>query len=144
MPNHVDGYRQWPFLTAEEFELACAFFDQKYIKTKLGPTRQTFKIHSRRALTTGVPYIEIIRLLGLPEDDDELALAFQSLGGVSKSNADLEMRMAEDADEVRGHVFRTESQIVSGCFLYFPSSSLAELLLGSSSLKSDISSSTGQ
>jgi ubiquitin-like-conjugating enzyme ATG10 len=80
MTHHRDEYRQWPFLNQEAFELACAFFDQRYVRASLGPTRQIFKIRSRRALTTGNSYIEILRLLQLPEDEDELSLALAKLG----------------------------------------------------------------
>lgn len=104
MMAHHDEYRQWPFLTEEEFELACAFFDQRYVRASLGPTRQIFKIRSRRTATTGSSYIEILRLLQLPEDEDELSLALAKLGkggGDLGSANDVEMDTTEeDADEV--------------------------------------------
>ena len=98
--SHRDEYRQWPFVNEEEFELACAFFDQKYVRASLGPTRQIFKIRSRRTLTTGITYLEILRLLKLPEDEDDLSAAFARLGGDLTSTKDVEMNMAEDADQV--------------------------------------------
>lgn len=98
--SHRDDYQQWPFLNNEEFELACAFFDQKYVRASLGPTRQIFKIRSRRTLTTGVTYLEILRLLQLPEDDDGLSAAFAKLSGDFSSTKDVEMIMAEDEDHV--------------------------------------------
>jgi len=104
--SHQDEYRQWPFLTPEEFELDCAFFDQKYVRAELGPTRQIFKIRPRRILTTGNSYIEILRLLQLPEEDDGLLLALKKLGqdgdeltsghGMNFDTTD------EDEDKVRG------------------------------------------
>jgi len=98
--SYRDEYQQWPFLNEEEFELACALFDQKYIQAKLGPTRQIFKIRARRTMTTGISYIEILRLLKLPEDDVDLLDAFGRLGGGEGRVLDMEM-MNEDADEVR-------------------------------------------
>ncbi|KAE9381395.1 hypothetical protein N431DRAFT_476228 [Stipitochalara longipes BDJ] len=101
MSHQRDEYRQWPFLNQEEFELACAFFDQRYVRASLGPTRQIFKIRSRRTLTTGESYIEILRLLQLPEDDNELSLALANLGtgDDSKLGNDVEMDTTEeDAD----------------------------------------------
>jgi ubiquitin-like-conjugating enzyme ATG10 len=96
--SHRAEYAQYPFLAPSEFELACAFFDQRYIRAKLGPTRQIFKIRLRRTLTTGESYIEILRLLNLKDDDDgvgdELAAAIGRLGG-----GDVEMR-DEDEDMV--------------------------------------------
>ena len=98
--SHRDEYRHWPFLNEEEFELACALFDQKYVQAKLGPTRQIFKIRARRTMTTGVSYIEILRLLKLPEDDLDLLDAFGKLGGDDGGLSDMEI-MNEDGDEVR-------------------------------------------
>ena len=92
-------YAQYPSLTRSEFELACAFFDQRYIRAKLGPTRQIFKIRLRRTLTTGESYIEILRLLNLKDGDgeeDELAAMIGKLGG---GEGDVEMR-DEDEDVV--------------------------------------------
>jgi ubiquitin-like-conjugating enzyme ATG10 len=104
MFQHHDEYRQWPFLNQEEFELACAFFDQRYVRASLGATRQMFKIRSRRTLTTGESYIELLRLLQLPENEDELSLALSKLGtGVvdPRSGGDMEMDTTEeDADNV--------------------------------------------
>lgn len=101
--SHRDEYRQWPFLNEEEFDLACAYFDQRYVKAKLGPTRQIFKIRSRRTATTGTSYIEIIRLLQLPEDQDEFSLALGRLcaseSSLSGGGMDLDT-MNEDTDEV--------------------------------------------
>jgi ubiquitin-like-conjugating enzyme ATG10 len=104
MTHHREEYQQWPFLNQEEFELACAFFDQRYVRASLGPTRQLFKIRSRRTLTTGNSYIEILRLLQLPEDEDELSLALAKLG---KEGSDFNLgngmgidTTEEDRDEV--------------------------------------------
>jgi len=103
MMAHHNEYMQWPFLTQEEFELACAFFDQRYVRASLGPTRQAFKIRSRRTAIMGSSYIEILRLLQLPEDEHELSLALAKLGnGGSDSGLSNDMQMdttAEDADE---------------------------------------------
>ncbi|PBP28217.1 hypothetical protein BUE80_DR000733 [Diplocarpon rosae] len=105
---HRDEYRHWPFLNQEEFELAGAFFDQKYIRAKLGPTRKSFKVRSQRVATTGDFYIEILRLLQPLDNADELSLALERLGGRgglgdeedTKDNADMGMDTAEeDADQ---------------------------------------------
>jgi ubiquitin-like-conjugating enzyme ATG10 len=95
--SHHDEYRQWPFLTQEEFELACAFFDRKYIRAELGPRRRTFKIRHRRNATTGETFIEVLRLLSLPDNEDDLVAALAKLG--EDSNTVLEMEIDED-DEV--------------------------------------------
>ena len=103
MSQQCDEYRQWPFLSDEEFELACAFFDQRYVQATLGPARQNFKVRSQRTATTGNSYIEILRLLQLPEDEDELSLALANLGkgGGDLGSGDIVMdAMEEDTDEV--------------------------------------------
>ncbi|KAL2065032.1 hypothetical protein VTL71DRAFT_4172 [Oculimacula yallundae] len=92
---HQEDYQHWPFLNQEEFELVCAFFDQKYIRAELGPTRKIFKIRSRRVATTGNSYIEILRLLQLPEDGDELSKALGMLGGGGFSGGDDEKNDAD-------------------------------------------------
>jgi len=106
--SHRGGYRQWPFLTDEEFELACAFFDQKYVKAKLGPTRKIFKIRLRRTATTGSSHIEILRLLQLPAEDDGLSLALERLNRDEETKRELDIDMvtvSEDADQVSSSVF---------------------------------------
>lgn len=101
--SHRSQYQQWPFLTQEEFELACAFFDAKYVRAELEPTRKIFKVRHRRSLATGMSFIEILRLLNLPEDDDDLALAFGKMGGHEHLSSTPIMEIDginEDGDEV--------------------------------------------
>ncbi|CAG8956076.1 hypothetical protein HYFRA_00011860 [Hymenoscyphus fraxineus] len=97
--SHQHEYRQWPFLTEEEFNLACAFLDQRYIRAQLGPTRKIFKINSRRTATTGGLSIEILRILQLVNDEDELSMALGKLsGGEDHSRMDMDISN-EEADE---------------------------------------------
>lgn len=98
---HHDEYRNWPFVTKEEFELACHYFDRTYLGAKLGGTRKAFKINLRRTLTTGETYIEILRLLQPPEDEDELSLAMSRLGtgDTSKSALDMEVNMVDEEED---------------------------------------------
>ena len=112
MMAHHGNYRQWPFLAEDEFELACAHFDQRYIQAKLGPTRKIFKICPRKALTTGATYIEIIRLLQLPEDHNDLILQFEKLSGGGElvtSQMDIDTAAAEEEDEVTDESFDNET-----------------------------------
>ncbi|KAH8815021.1 hypothetical protein F5884DRAFT_160420 [Xylogone sp. PMI_703] len=99
--SHRDEYRQWPFLSSEEFELACAYFEQRYVSAKLGPTRNILKINSRRTATAGECYIEILRLISLSEEDDnDLSLALAKLSPSEKAvpEVDIEMIISEDVD----------------------------------------------
>lgn len=101
MALHHDEYLKWPFVTQEEFELACHYFDRIYLGAKLGGTRKAFKVRLRRTLTTGETYIEILRLLQPPEDEDELLLAMSRLGtGDESTNAlDTEVNMIEEEED---------------------------------------------
>jgi ubiquitin-like-conjugating enzyme ATG10 len=102
MSSHGE-YQQWPFLTQEEFELACAFFDQQYIQAKLGPTRRIFKIRHRRNATTGASYIEILRLINPTEEDDGLSMALGKLNSNGSPALGMAMEVdgeCEDEDEV--------------------------------------------
>jgi ubiquitin-like-conjugating enzyme ATG10 len=100
MADSRHEYKQWPFLNEEEFDLACAYFDRRYVRAKLGPNRQVFKIRHRRALTTNTTYLEILRLLELPQDDDDLSDIFAKLGKGLISERDAEMEDAEEEDHV--------------------------------------------
>jgi hypothetical protein len=93
-----DEYGQWPFLNEEEFELACAFFDRRYVKSNLGPKRAIFKVRHRRLATTSGSYIEILRLLQIPEEADELSSMLERLGG-SHGHVTVEEDMHIDAKE---------------------------------------------
>lgn len=103
---HRSEYRQWPFLNHEEFELACAFFDQKYIQANLGPTRRIFKVSHKRIATTGASYLEIVRLINVPDDVGDLSNAFQKLdaGSVLVSSQEMDVHMIEDEDDNVGDV----------------------------------------
>jgi ubiquitin-like-conjugating enzyme ATG10 len=46
-------------------------------------------------LTAGTSYIEILRILQLPEDEDELSLA---LAGLGKSGGDIDLANSTDVD----------------------------------------------
>ncbi|EDO02036.1 predicted protein [Sclerotinia sclerotiorum 1980 UF-70] len=103
MAVHRDEYRQWPFLTEEEFELACAYLDRRYIRAELGPARKNLKLRMGRTATTGSCFIEIIRLLQPPKDDDDLLLALSNLSSGHAPNPtpspEVDM-MDEDEDDV--------------------------------------------
>ncbi|TGO08998.1 hypothetical protein BTUL_0183g00140 [Botrytis tulipae] len=102
MATHRHEYRQWPFLTEEEFELACAFLDRRYCRASLGPARKNLKLSMGRTATTGSCYVEIIRLIHPPKDDDDLLLALSNLSsGYAPNSApsqEVDM-MDEDEDD---------------------------------------------
>lgn len=104
MMSYKDEYNHWPFLTDEEFELACAFLDSRYTKAKLGPVRKTFKLRLRRTATTGAASIEILRLLNITNDDGDLSELIDKLWTCSAeehSATEMEVDMPnEDQDNV--------------------------------------------
>lgn len=53
----------WPFLSQEEFELACSSLNQRYIQAKQKSNSLTFKLTHRYIAASGSSYIQIIRLL---------------------------------------------------------------------------------
>ena len=57
-------------------------------------------------MTTGATYIEIIRLVQLPEDQDDLVRALEKLGREPlESQMDVDMAMSDEEDEVGGTSF---------------------------------------
>lgn len=62
MTHHVN-YMHWPFLSQEEFELACSSLNQRYIQAKQKSNSLTFKLTHRYIAASGSSYIQIIRLL---------------------------------------------------------------------------------
>lgn len=98
---HHGEYRQWPCLNEEEFQLAAAYFDRKYISAELGPTRRVLRINVRRSLT-GAIWIEIIRLLQPPEDPDDLIRQLERLSGGEEPavSGEMDIEMGEEDDEV--------------------------------------------
>jgi ubiquitin-like-conjugating enzyme ATG10 len=99
---HHSEYRQWPFLTPQEFDVACSYFDRRYIQAKLGPVRKIFKISHHRSLTTAASYVEILRLLQLPKDPTGLIRLLEKLGAESVVSEvmDIDTPMAEEQDDV--------------------------------------------
>ncbi|KAI0998536.1 hypothetical protein K3495_g9660 [Podosphaera aphanis] len=100
--TYRDGYSHWPFVTQSEFDLACAFFDQKYVRAKLGKARLTFKLRPGWVATTGTSYIEILRPLVPYANVEELSVALQSLGIVQDDATGCDIKvdsMDEDGDE---------------------------------------------
>ena len=97
-----DCIRNHPFLTQEEFSLACHLLDQKYIAATLGQERQAFRLRLQHSLPTGSISISIIKPIDVSKNDISLSLDLQSLGWGDKTvTTDTLMDVdAEDADTV--------------------------------------------
>jgi ubiquitin-like-conjugating enzyme ATG10 len=111
-------FKNYPFLTGEEFAEVCHYLDRRYCQATLGPLRRQWKLRVCSALNTvfslGPEYstfLQIIRPLDQGGvDDDELArymdsLSFDSTSGGPKldrvaldAETDTKMREAEEAD----------------------------------------------
>jgi ubiquitin-like-conjugating enzyme ATG10 len=97
-----DEPHNYPFLTQEEFNLACHLLDQKYIATSLGRERREFRLQVQRSLISNAVYLSIAKPLDISKTDLSLVLDLQALGWESKDDAlDINMDMdAEEADSV--------------------------------------------
>jgi ubiquitin-like-conjugating enzyme ATG10 len=118
--NNMEGFkkssefRNYPFLTSEEFAEVCHQLDRRYIQAELGPLRRQWKLRVNTSLimafTPGAEYstyIQIIHPVDLDLDDGDLSAALDKLSfdvthGVEGAlvDADQQMREAEDQDEV--------------------------------------------
>lgn len=111
-------FKNYPFLTLEEFAEACHQLDRKYVQAKLGPVRRQWKLRVNTALIMAFTpaaeystYIQIIRPLEVDLDDGNLSAALDKLSfdathdtETASMEADEQMLEAEAQDEVKeGH-----------------------------------------
>lgn len=105
-------FRNYPFLTGEEFAEVCHHLDRRYCQATLGPIRRQWKLRTCSALNTSFAlgpenntYLQIIRPLEGELDDGDLSSILESLSVGNSSarpgvEADSNMLEAEAADEV--------------------------------------------
>lgn len=99
-------FREYPFLTDEEFELACHYLDNRYMHSNLGPKRRSFKLRVQRSLAGGTPYVTIITPITIADDNiDELLDLSVLSAGDRESDTDMDGLQSmdiegEDADMV--------------------------------------------
>lgn len=107
-------FRNYPFLTGEEFAEVCHHLDRRYCQATLGPVRRQWKLRVCSALNTSFAlgreystYIQIIRPLEGELDDGNLSkfldnLSFDEPADSAETDveADRDMVEAEEADEV--------------------------------------------
>ena len=101
MASH-DELCNYPFLSKEEFSLACHLLDQKYIAAYLGQERRAFRLRLQHSLISDAIYLSITRPIDLSKNDLNITLDLQTLGwGEKDDSEDILMDMdAEDADSV--------------------------------------------
>lgn len=97
-----DSISNYPFLTPEEFSLACHLLDQKYIAATLGQERRAFRLRFQHSLLNDSVSISITKPVDLSRSDLSLSLDLKALSWADENLAtdslmDLD---AEDADTV--------------------------------------------
>nr|ABP01777.1 hypothetical protein [Ophiostoma piceae] len=113
--NHKRGeeFRDYPFLTHDEFTEVCHDFDRIYRQATLGPLRRKWRVSVNVAFNTSfaagdrdfTTFLQISRPLEntAKQHDDELSGVLDKFSfgddGAGLSSQDEEMMAAEDADE---------------------------------------------
>ncbi len=110
-------FRDYPFLTSEEFAEVCHLLDRRYVGASLGPVRRRWKLYVVTALNTSsalgaehATYVQITRPLDGDLDVGGLSadLSRFSMSGVDEEEGlmdtglagDSDMMEAEEADKV--------------------------------------------
>jgi ubiquitin-like-conjugating enzyme ATG10 len=107
-------FRNYPFLTGEEFAEVCHHLDRRYCHATLGPLRRQWKMRVCTALNTSFSlgpeyntYLQIVRPLEGELDDGGLSAYLENFsfgGGFKEEVMEIEvektMMAEEDADEV--------------------------------------------
>lgn len=97
-----DSISNYPFLTQEEFRLACHLLDQKYITATLGQERRVFRLRLQHSLLNDSISVSITKPIDLSKNDISLSLDLQALGwGGENTTKDILMDIdAENDDSV--------------------------------------------
>jgi ubiquitin-like-conjugating enzyme ATG10 len=103
-----DSICNYPFLTQEEFSLACHFLDQKYITAILGQERRVLRLRLEHSLLNDSISVSITKPIDISKNDISLSLDLQALNwGDEKAGSETLMDIdAENADSVRKYVPR--------------------------------------
>ncbi len=97
----------YPFLSKEEFSLACHLLDQKYVTATLGQERRVFRVRIQHSMVSDSIYVTITKPIDISKNDISLSLDFQALGwGEDDIPGTLMDVDAENADSVS---IRTET-----------------------------------
>jgi len=96
-----DSISNYPFLTQEEFSLACHLLDQKYIAATLGQERRAFRLRLQHSLLNDSVSITITKPIDVSKNDISLSVDLQALNWGNECGTDMLMdHDAEDADTV--------------------------------------------
>lgn len=92
-----DMISNYPFLTEEEFNLACHFLDQKYIGATLGQERRSFRLRLQHSLLNDSVSVSITKPIDISKNDISLSLELQALSW-GDEKVDIETLMDVDAE----------------------------------------------
>lgn len=105
--------KDFPHLSEEEFAESCHHLDSQYCRARLGPVRRRWKLRICTALDTlgwsdtgYTTYVQIIRPLEIPEQNDDLSLTLDNFSFAEEKlqdshiAADHDMLISEESDEV--------------------------------------------
>jgi ubiquitin-like-conjugating enzyme ATG10 len=96
-----DSISNYPFLTQEEFSLACHLLDQKYIAATLGQERQAFRLRLQHSLLNDSVSVSITKPIDVSKNDISIELDLQALNWGNEYGTDMLMDFdAEDTDVV--------------------------------------------
>ena len=127
-------FKNYPFLTGEEFAEVSHHLDRRYCQATLGPVRRQWKLRVCSALNTAFElgpeyntYIQIVRSLEGELDDGDLSKFLDNFSfndprdsSQPETEADSEMMEAEEADQVRSQLSQecleiSKSHSLQGC-----------------------------
>jgi ubiquitin-like-conjugating enzyme ATG10 len=102
-----EEYKEYPFLTSDEFNLACHYLDRKYISATLGQERRAFRLRMQSSFISDTCYISVARPIDTSQNDVSSLL---DLSGLSWGPKEDEMEQdgsmdidAENSDVVRNY-----------------------------------------
>lgn len=103
-----EEYRDYPFLTPDEFELACHYLESRYTNANLGQARRKFKLRLQRSLTGGTSYLTIATPIAVEDGsiDELLGMGFLSASDGPDEDMDGLQGMdieGEDGDSVSSY-----------------------------------------
>lgn len=116
------GIQEYPFLTPDEFELACHYLDNRYLHATLGQARRRFKLHIHRLMTGETPYIVITTPITVPEDNIHELLNF---GALTTGDQDVDI----DIDGTQTMDVDAEDADLVFIFIYFNQHGISILLI---------------
>lgn len=93
-----EEYRDYPFLTPDEFELACHYLESRYTNANLGQARRKFKLRLQRSLTGGPSYVTIATPITVADGNIDELLGMGFLSASDSADADMDGVQSMDVE----------------------------------------------